>query len=83
MIKRQATVKVKRTGKKGIPVQWEIEADEGSLNGCNYRMLLRDFKMGVELGYGKNVIEFTPEKTGTFKYTCWMGMITGTIKVEE
>ena len=22
-------------------------------------------------------------KKGTFKYTCWMGMITGTIKVEE
>ena len=49
----------------------------------NYRMILRDFKLGVEMGYGTNVIEFTPEKTGNFKYTCWMGMINGKIKVVE
>ena len=71
------------TVKKGIPVRWEIEVAKGSLTGCNYRMILRDFKMGVELGYGTNVIEFTPEKTGNFQYTCWMGMITGNIKVED
>ena len=71
------------TVKKGIPVQWEIEAEKGSLTGCNYRMILRDFGLGVELGYGTNVIEFTPEKAGNFQYTCWMGMITGNIKVEE
>lgn len=71
------------TVKKGIPVQWEIEADETSLTGCNYRMILRDFGLGVELGYGTNVIEFTPNKKGTFQYSCWMGMITGTIKVED
>lgn len=71
------------TVKKGIPVRWEIEAGNGSLTGCNYRMILQDFNMGVELGYGTNVIEFTPEKAGNFQYTCWMGMISGNIKVEE
>ena len=71
------------TVKKSIPVRWEIEAEQGSLTGCNYRMILRDFKLGVEMGYGTNVIEFTPEKAGTFQYTCWMGMISGKIKVEE
>ena len=71
------------TVKKGIPVRWEIQADKNSLTGCNYRMILRDFKLGVEMGYGTNVIEFTPEKTGDFKYTCWMGMISGKIKVVE
>lgn len=71
------------TVKKGIPVRWEIQADKNSLTGCNYRMILRDFKLGVEMGYGTNVIEFTPEKTGDFKYTCWMGMINGKIKVVE
>ena len=35
------------------------------------------------MGYGTNVIKFTPEKTGNFKYTCWMGMISGKIKVVE
>ena len=39
--------------------------------------------VAVEMGYGTNVIEFTPEKTGTFQYTCWMGMISGKIKVVE
>ena len=71
------------TVKKGIPVRWEIQADKNSLTGCNYRMILRDFKLGVEMGYGTNVIEFTPEKTGNFKYTCWMGMINGKRKVVE
>ena len=69
--------------KKGIPVRWEIEAGQDALTYCNYRMILRDFQLGVEMGYGTNVVEFTPEKTGNFQYSCWMGMITGTIKVEE
>ena len=69
--------------KKGIPVRWEIKAGQDALTYCNYRMILRDFQLGVEMGYGTNVVEFTPEKTGNFQYSCWMGMITGTIKVEE
>ena len=71
------------TVKKGIPVHWEIEAGEKELNGCNYKMIFPDFGFAYELGYGSNVIEFTPEKTGNFQYTCWMGMIRGVIKVEE
>jgi len=30
---------------------------------------------------GENVIEFIPEKEGVYTYSCWMGMITGTIYV--
>lgn len=71
------------TVKKGIPVHWEIEAGEKELNGCNYKMIFPDFGFAYELGYGSNVIEFMPEKTGNFQYTCWMGMIRGVIKVEE
>lgn len=71
------------TVKKGIPVHWEIEAGENSLTTCNYRMIFHDFDFAYELGYGKNEIEFTPEKTGTFQYTCWMGMVRGTIRVIE
>lgn len=41
--------------KKGIPVCWEIEAGRDALTYCNYRMLLRDFQLGVEMGYGTNV----------------------------
>ena len=32
---------------------------------------------------GKNIIKFTPEQAGTYTYTCWMGMITGKIHVEN
>ena len=71
------------TVKKGIPVHWEIEASEESLNGCNYRMIFRDFGFQYQMDYGTNVIEFTPEKSGTFQYTCWMGMVQGSITVEE
>ena len=71
------------TVKKGVPVHWEIEAGENALNGCNYKMIFRDFGFMYEMGYGTNVIEFTPEKAGTFQYTCWMGMVRGTVTVVE
>ena len=29
------------------------------------------------------MIEFTPDKVGSYQYTCWMGMIRGTINVVE
>ena len=32
---------------------------------------------------GENVIEFLPEEAGTFPYSCWMGMIYGSITVTE
>ena len=71
------------TVKKGIPLHWEIEASENALNGCNYKMLFPDFGFAYEMGYGRNVIEFTPEKAGTFQYTCWMGMVRGQVKVVD
>lgn len=71
------------TVKKGMPVKWTINAPEGSLNGCNYRMIIRALDLGWEFDYGKNEIEFTADTAGTIPYTCWMGMIRGTITVVE
>lgn len=71
------------TVKKSVPVHWEIEADKESLSYCNYRIIFRDLGFMSELGYGKNVIEFTPEKAGSIDYTCWMGMVRGTIQVVD
>jgi sulfite exporter TauE/SafE/copper chaperone CopZ len=67
----------------GTPVKWIIDAPKGSINGCNSRMLIQNY--GIEYAFkpGANVIEFTPEKTGTFRYSCWMGMIHGTITVSD
>ncbi|MBQ3670109.1 MAG: sulfite exporter TauE/SafE family protein [Treponema sp.] len=71
------------TVKKGVPVRWEINAGEGALNGCNYKMIFQDFGFEKTLSPGKNIIEFTADRAGTFQYSCWMGMIRGTIRVEE
>ena len=71
------------TIKAGEPVVWKIEADKGSINGCNYKILLQDFDMEYTFSEGENVIEFTPEKEGVYTYSCWMGMIIGKIYVEK
>lgn len=71
------------TVQSGIPVRWEIEAPEGSINGCNYRILIRDYDIEYTFHTGKNVIEFTPSGTGTVRYSCWMGMIYGNIFVTD
>lgn len=67
----------------GIPVKWIIDAPKGSINGCNNRMIIRDFGVEHTFQTGENVIEFTPEKTGKVSYSCWMGMIRGTISITE
>ena len=71
------------TVKEGIPVRWTIEAPEGSINGCNYRMLIQDYGIEHTFVDGENVIEFIPEKAGTVRYSCWMGMIHGNIHVSD
>ncbi|MBQ7371485.1 MAG: sulfite exporter TauE/SafE family protein [Blautia sp.] len=71
------------TVQAGIPVRWTIDAPDGSINGCNYRMLIREYGTEYTFQPGENVLEFTPLNTGTVSYNCWMGMIQGTIYVTE
>jgi len=71
------------TVQAGIPVKWIINAPEGSINGCNNRMLIPEYDIEHEFKTGENIIEFTPTKAGTFSYSCWMGMIRSTISVTE
>ncbi|MFR9294475.1 MAG: sulfite exporter TauE/SafE family protein [Turicibacter sanguinis] len=66
---------------KGVPVELIINASQGTLNGCNRTLILKDFNLKSDLKVGENVIKFMPTKTGTFTYSCWMGMIRNTIKV--
>lgn len=65
----------------GIPVRWTIYAPEGSVNGCNYKMIIREYGVEHAFEQGENLIEFTPTQTGSFSYSCWMGMIQGSITV--
>ena len=71
------------TVKAGEPVKWTVDAPDGSVNGCNYMIIQQDLGIQYAFDEGENVIEFTPEKAGTYTYTCWMGMITGKIYVES
>ncbi len=68
---------------KGTKVRWIIEARKGSLNGCNDKIIAHEFGIEQKLKTGENVVEFTPMKTGTFAYSCWMGMIHSKIYVVE
>lgn len=71
------------TVKKGIPVKLTIDLPAGKLNGCNYAMYLPEYDIFSPLTEGKNVIEFLPEQTGTYSYSCWMGMIRNKITVVD
>ncbi|MDR3092122.1 MAG: sulfite exporter TauE/SafE family protein [Clostridiales bacterium] len=65
----------------GIPVKWTINAPDGSINGCNNSMYIPEYDLEYSFETGENVIQFTPDKAGTFPYSCWMGMIRSTITV--
>jgi len=67
--------------RQGIPVRWTINAPPGSINGCNNRMIIREYGIQHTFKQGGNVIEFTPAKAGRFRYSCWMAMIHSTITV--
>lgn len=67
----------------GIPVRWEI-TDTGT-SGCTNAVISRGLFLGqINLTPGQtSVREFTPEKAGVYKFSCWMGMISGTIEVVD
>ncbi|MDR1603467.1 MAG: sulfite exporter TauE/SafE family protein [Gracilibacteraceae bacterium] len=71
------------TVQAGTPVRWVIDAPQGSINGCNNRMLIREYGIEHSFRTGENIIEFTPAEAKTVRYSCWMGMIRGTINVIE
>lgn len=69
--------------KRGVPVKLNLHAEAENLNGCNSSILIPEFDIQKKLVPGDNIVEFTPTETGTFGYTCWMGMITSQIQVVD
>ena len=65
----------------GVPVVWKIK-DEGS-SGCTNAVISRELFAGeIRLTRGEtSVKEFTAEKPGKYKFSCWMGMVAGVIEV--
>jgi plastocyanin len=66
----------------GTPVRLNfVRKDTG---GCTSKVLIPDFNIAQNLPEGKTTtIEFTPTKAGTYKFTCGMKMVSGTILVKE
>ena len=67
----------------GIPVEWNIKAEPGSINGCNNRIIIPEYNIEEPLEPGDNIIKFTPDESGTVSYSCWMGMIRSEISVYD
>jgi uncharacterized protein len=67
----------------GIPVRWTVSVKADDLNGCNNPVTVPLYGIRKQLVPGDNLIEFTPTQSGTVTYTCWMGMITSTIRVVD
>jgi sulfite exporter TauE/SafE/copper chaperone CopZ len=66
---------------QGIPVRWIVNAKAKDLNGCNNPLTVPQYGISKELVPGDNLIEFTPAQEGTISYTCWMGMISSSIRI--
>lgn len=71
------------TVEKGTPVRWTIEAENGSLNGCNNAIIIPELEKEYTLSEGENLIEFIHEESGIISYSCWMGMIRSRIVVGD
>ncbi len=69
--------------KVGIPVRWEI-TDKGT-SGCTNAIISKNlFEGEISLTPGQTSIkEFTPKKPGKYKFSCWMGMVSGIIEVVD
>ncbi|OFW67843.1 MAG: hypothetical protein A2V52_03610, partial [Actinobacteria bacterium RBG_19FT_COMBO_54_7] len=69
----------KLTVRAGVPVLWEIE-DTGT-SGCTNAIISKDLFQGqIKLTPGQtSTQEFTAQKTGHYRFSCWMGMVQGEI----
>jgi len=64
---------------KGAKVKWNIHVE--NLTNCNKEIIVQDYGLDIKLKSGENIIEFTPDRTGVIKWSCWMNMIPGTFIV--
>jgi uncharacterized protein len=69
------------TLKKGVPVRWEINGI--NVSGCVNTIVIPKLGISQRLKQGLNVIEFTPEETGTLPFSCGMGMVNGRFTVTD
>lgn len=69
------------TVQKDIPVRWIINSENN--NTCAASIVSQKLGIRKTLQLGENIIEFTPSEIGTIKFSCSMGMFTGSFKVVD
>jgi uncharacterized protein len=67
------------TLKVGVPVKMTV--DTNTVTGCMRDVVIKDFGVRKYITPEDNVIEFTPDKTGTFLIACSMNMGRGYFSV--
>jgi len=66
--------------KKGVPVRLRFVRKDTA--GCSEELVIPDFGVRKTLvALSETVVELTPDKTGTFPFTCGMGMLKGQLVV--
>ena len=65
------------------PTRWEITTN--NISGCTNAIISRSLFDGqIDLVDGTtSVKEFTSPKPGVYKFSCWMGMVSGTVEVVD
>jgi plastocyanin domain-containing protein len=68
--------------KRGRPVRIEFDRQESS--SCSDTVVFGDFGISRPLpAFRTTAVQFTPEKAGTYEFTCGMNMIRGQLIVED
>jgi plastocyanin domain-containing protein len=68
--------------RRGVPVRLVFERQEGT--GSSDEVVLPDFGIRRFLPPGREtVVEFTPDRAGTHEFTCGLGLLRGSVTVEE
>ncbi|KKU14553.1 MAG: Heavy metal transport/detoxification protein [Microgenomates group bacterium GW2011_GWC2_45_8] len=71
----------KFTIQAGVPVRWTITSTD--VNTCAASLVSQQIGVRTNLKLGKNVIEFTPKSAGAIRFSCSMGMFTGSFTVVD
>ena len=67
--------------RQGQPVRLDFYRDETS--SCSEQVVFGDFGIARDLpAYQTTPVEFTPDKTGEFTFTCGMNMLRGKLIVQ-
>ncbi len=65
---------------KDIPVKMVINGE--LINTCNNAIIIPSIGKEIKINKGENILEFTPNDSD-MRFSCWMGMINGIIKVVD